>query len=60
MTDTAFELRPDMRARLAKIHQRGEDDALTPLDLEIPQHPEFEMGGAGSTAPSATTSSSCA
>ena len=47
MTDTAFELRPDMRARLAKIHQRGEDDALAPLDLEIPQQPEFEMGGGG-------------
>ena len=47
MTDTAFELRPDMRARLAKIHQRGENDALAPLDLEIPQRPEFEMGGGG-------------
>ncbi len=47
MTDTAFELRPDMRARLAMIHQRGENDALAPLDLEIPQRPEFEMGGGG-------------
>jgi CubicO group peptidase (beta-lactamase class C family) len=47
MTDTAFEVRPDMRARLATIHQRGEDDALAPLDFEIPQHPEFEMGGGG-------------
>jgi CubicO group peptidase (beta-lactamase class C family) len=47
MTDTAFKLRPDMRARLAKIHQRGEDGALAPLDFEIPQEPEFEMGGGG-------------
>jgi methyl acetate hydrolase len=47
MTDTVFELRPDMRARLAKIHQRGEDNALAPLDFEIPQRPEFEMGGGG-------------
>ena len=47
MTDTAFELGADMRARLAKIHQRGENDALAPLDLEIPQHPQFEMGGGG-------------
>jgi methyl acetate hydrolase len=47
MRDTAFKLRPDMRARLAKIHQRGAGDALTPLDLEIPQEPEFEMGGGG-------------
>jgi methyl acetate hydrolase len=47
MRDTAFRLRPDMRARLAKIHQRGEDDGFTVLDLEIPQEPEFEMGGGG-------------
>jgi CubicO group peptidase (beta-lactamase class C family) len=47
MRDTAFELRPDMRARLAKIHQRGADDGFTALDLEIPQQPEFEMGGGG-------------
>ena len=47
MTSTAFRITPDMRARLAKIHQRGEDGALTPLDLEIPQEPEFEMGGGG-------------
>jgi CubicO group peptidase (beta-lactamase class C family) len=47
MRDTAFRLRPDMRARLAKIHQRGEDDGFTALDLEIPQDPEFEMGGGG-------------
>ncbi|MGH6895588.1 MAG: serine hydrolase domain-containing protein [Geminicoccaceae bacterium] len=47
MADTGFELRPDMRARLAKIHQRGDDDGFAPLDLEIPQQPEFEMGGGG-------------
>lgn len=47
MSSTAFKLTPDMRSRLAKIHQRGDDDALTPLDLEIPQEPEFEMGGGG-------------
>lgn len=54
MADTAFQIRPDMRARLAKIHQRGEFGALEPkLELEIPQEPEFEMGGGGlySTAP---------
>jgi methyl acetate hydrolase len=53
MGDTAFRLRPDMRPRLAKIHQRGDDDGLAPLDLEIPQEPEFEMGGGGlyGTAP---------
>jgi methyl acetate hydrolase len=36
-----------MRARMAKIHQRGEDGKLVPIDLEIPQDPEFEMGGGG-------------
>ncbi len=48
MTSTAFRITPDMRARLAKIHQRGDDDKLTPqMDLEIPQEPEFQMGGGG-------------
>ena len=48
MNDTAFRITPSMRERLAKIHQRGDDDKLTPLmDLEIPQEPEFEMGGGG-------------
>ena len=48
MRDTAFRITPAMRERLTKIHQRGEDGKLTPLmDLEIPQDPEFEMGGGG-------------
>jgi CubicO group peptidase (beta-lactamase class C family) len=48
MDSTAFLITPDMRGRLAKIHHRGEDGALAPdLDLEIPQQPEFEMGGGG-------------
>ena len=48
MDSTAFFISPAMRERLAKIHQRGDDDALAPLmDLEIPQQPEFEMGGGG-------------
>jgi methyl acetate hydrolase len=48
MRDTAFKISDDMRRRLAKIHQRGDDDAFTPqLELEIPQAPEFEMGGGG-------------
>jgi CubicO group peptidase (beta-lactamase class C family) len=48
MRDTAFRITDDMRRRLAKIHQRGDDDRLEPLhDLEIPQEPEFEMGGGG-------------
>lgn len=47
MTDTAFKITPSMRSRLAKIHHRGDDGALTPGDVEIPQEPEFEMGGGG-------------
>jgi methyl acetate hydrolase len=47
MNDTAFKMTASMRERLAKIHQRGEDGGLTPTDIEIPQEPEFEMGGAG-------------
>ena len=47
MSNTAFKITPEMRARMAKIHQRGEDDSFEPLDLEIEQEPEFEMGGGG-------------
>ena len=48
MTSTAFKITPDMRKRLAKIHQRGDDDALTPqMGLELPQDAEFDMGGGG-------------
>ena len=36
-----------MRGRLARIHQRGDDGQLAPIDLELPQEPEFEMGGGG-------------
>ncbi len=47
MKNTAFKITPSMRARLAKVHQRGEDGKLAPIELEIPQDPEFEMGGGG-------------
>jgi methyl acetate hydrolase len=48
MSSTAFKISDDMRKRLAKIHHRGPDGALTPdRDLELPQEPEFEMGGGG-------------
>lgn len=47
MTDTAFALRPDMRERLAAIHARAEDGTLAPTPLELPQQPEFQMGGGG-------------
>jgi len=48
MDSTAFFITPAMRERLARIHHRGPDGSLTPdLALEIPQQPEFEMGGGG-------------
>ncbi|SJZ75278.1 CubicO group peptidase, beta-lactamase class C family [Enhydrobacter aerosaccus] len=48
MDSTAFFISPGMRERLARIHHRGPDGGLTPdLALEIPQEPEFEMGGGG-------------
>ena len=48
MDSTAFRISDAMRGRLAKIHHRGEDGKLTPDPaLELPQEPEFEMGGGG-------------
>ena len=48
MMSTAFTMTPDMRSRLARIHQRESDGSLTPLDeLELPQDPEVHMGGHG-------------
>jgi len=48
MRDSAFRITPDMRERLAKMHQRDAAGKIVPLpDFEIPQEPEFEMGGGG-------------
>lgn len=47
MTSTAFRISPDMRRRLAGVHLRGPDGRLAPFEFEIPQEPEFEMGGGG-------------
>jgi methyl acetate hydrolase len=47
MDHTAFTMTEDMRSRLAAIHQREEDGALTPTDLVLPQDPEVQMGGHG-------------
>jgi len=53
MQDTAFKLSPAQRARLARVHQRSGDGRLTPIAFELPQEPEFLMGGGGlyGTAP---------
>ena len=47
MGDTAFRITPGMRQRLATIHQRSADGTLQATDIEVPQEPEFEMGGGG-------------
>jgi CubicO group peptidase (beta-lactamase class C family) len=47
MKDISFKITPSQRARLATVHQRGDDGALTPIEFELPQAPEFHMGGGG-------------
>jgi methyl acetate hydrolase len=48
MESTAFTLSPEMRSRLAGMHQREADGSLTPMpDFELPQDPEVHMGGHG-------------
>jgi methyl acetate hydrolase len=47
MRDTAFKLTQERRARLVGMHTRGQDGRLAPMDFELPQEPEFEMGGGG-------------
>ena len=46
MADTGFRIGPEQRKRLAKIHART-PDGLISTDTEIPQDPEFQMGGGG-------------
>lgn len=53
MSDTGFKIGAAQRARLVGVHARGADGTLTPMPFEIPQDPEFHMGGGGlyGTAP---------
>jgi methyl acetate hydrolase len=46
MRDTGFRIRDDQRARLARVHARLADGTVA-TEFEIPQAPEFEMGGGG-------------
>lgn len=46
MTDTAFRIGPSQRRRLAQIHARS-PDGFVGTNMEIPQDPEFHMGGGG-------------
>ena len=42
-----------MRKRISRLHERDAQGVLTAGDYEVPQKPEFELGGGGlySTAP---------
>ncbi len=53
MADTSFKLSPSQRERLVAMHARGADGSLKPIEFEMPQEPEFFMGGGGlySTGP---------
>ena len=46
MASTGFLITPDMRARLARVHDRR-DGSLVPGDRELKQDPPAEMGGGG-------------
>jgi CubicO group peptidase (beta-lactamase class C family) len=46
MADTGFAIGPAQRMRKAKMHTRG-PGGFTVMDHEIPQTPEFHMGGGG-------------
>jgi CubicO group peptidase (beta-lactamase class C family) len=47
MKDTGFKLGEDQRKRLVGMHARQPDGSLVPMPFEMPQDPEFHMGGGG-------------
>lgn len=47
MDDTGFLLTSSQRRRLVKVHQRNEDGSLMEIPFEVPQRPQFFMGGGG-------------
>jgi len=53
MDSTGFKITPAMRKRMSRLHERDATGELTAGDFEVPQEPEFELGGGGlySTAP---------
>ncbi len=46
MSDTTFRITDEQRKRLAKIHSRA-SEGIVATDTELPQDPEFHMGGGG-------------
>ncbi|NOG70952.1 serine hydrolase [Roseicella sp. DB1501] len=47
MRDTGFRLGATQRARLASMHAKAPDGTLSVIPFEVPQEPEFHMGGGG-------------
>lgn len=47
MTSTSFKISESQRQRLASMHARGADGSLEVFPFEVPQEPEFQMGGGG-------------
>src|SRR5437764_11485856 len=47
MFDTSFVIGPAHMERLASMHVRLPDGSLQALPFEVPQQPEFYMGGGG-------------
>jgi len=47
MNDTAFTASPAMLERAAGLHARLPDGTLEAMELDLPENPEFEMGGGG-------------
>lgn len=47
MTDSGFLIGSKQKARVATFHNRREDGGLAPAPFEMPQRPEFFMGGGG-------------
>jgi methyl acetate hydrolase len=47
MTDTGFLISSAQKARVAPMYSRQHDGSLKPMAFEMPQRPEFFMGGGG-------------
>jgi methyl acetate hydrolase len=47
MKTTGFKLTDEHRTRLAGMHARDEAGTLARMEFELPQEPEFQMGGGG-------------
>jgi methyl acetate hydrolase len=45
MTDTGFLISSAQKKRVAQMYNRKADGSLAPMDFEMPQRPEFFMGG---------------